>query len=94
MHRTLCAIALLCAASAHATLEQRDLDADGSVDAYYDSAAGLTWQAQPQSFNWFVHHYAGQLEVAGVTGWQLPTTEQLDSLVFDALGNPVAPQGT
>lgn len=86
MHRTLCAIALLCATAAHA-LEARDIDADGTVDAYYDRSHDLTWQARPQSFNWFVHYHAGAVAVAGLSGWQLPTVAQLDSLVLDTLGN-------
>jgi hypothetical protein len=90
MKRLLCALAMLVATAVHATLEQRDLDANGTVDAYFDSSTSLTWQAEPQSFNWFVRMYAGQIEVAGVTGWQLPTVAQLDSLVFDALGNTAA----
>lgn len=84
MFRPLCAAALLCATAAHA-LEARDFNADGTVDAFYDAAAGLTWDANPRPLMDFLGN--DDFEVAGVRGWQLPTAEQLDSLVFGALGN-------
>lgn len=86
MHRTLCAIALTCASAAHA-LEARDYDADGTVDAYFDRAAGLTWQARPQYESGFVDVYVDQIKVGGVQGWKLPSVDELGSLVYGALGN-------
>ena len=60
-----------------ATLEARDINGDGTVDAYYDIALDLTWLA-----DWNVNGrqhwntnltWATGLDVYGVTGWRLPS---------------------
>lgn len=86
MQRTLCALALLCAGTAQAALEARDFNTDGTVDAYYDTAADLTWADNPRPLQDYLRS-GDSFEVASVAGWQLPTAAQLDSLVFGALGN-------
>lgn len=60
-----------------ATLQARDLDRDGVVDAYYDTTLNISWLASanvagPLDFNSAVAWATG-LDVAGVTGWHLPT---------------------
>lgn len=69
------------------TLESRDIDNDGTVDAYYDKALNISWLAnananpEPDS-QWGIPGFAtfdeatswaANLNVGGVTGWHLPT---------------------
>ena len=59
------------------TLQARDLDNDGSVDAYYDTTLNISWLADANvigavNFN-TASTWATSLDVAGVTGWHLPT---------------------
>src|SRR5215831_1367818 len=62
--------------TAHAALLPRDIDGDGVVDAYYDTAQDITWFADwsvsgkltwDQAVAW-----AASLNVHGVGGWRLP----------------------
>ena len=83
-----CAVALVAASlSAHSvgvagqgtwetTLQARDINGDGVIDAYYDSALNISWLA-----NWNVNGligwgaanaWAAGLDVFGTTGWRLP----------------------
>lgn len=67
------------------TLQARDLDNDGIVDAYYDSGLNISWLANAnalanpdEGFNGQVSFddavaWASSLNVAGITGWHLPT---------------------
>lgn len=71
------------------TLQARDLDGNGTVDAYYDTALNISWLADANvigqvDFNG-ASTWANGLNVAGVTGWQLPTIK-IDSCGTDGLG--------
>lgn len=82
-------MALLGASTSHAapvpgqgtwetTLQARDLDGDGTVDAWYDTAQQISWLADwnvagPMSWH-DATAWAGTLDVKGVTGWRLPRT--------------------
>lgn len=64
------------------TLKKRDLNGDSVVDAYYDTALGITWLANMQLVGnpWFMSWYQAKQFVAGiningVTGWRLPTLD-------------------
>jgi hypothetical protein len=59
------------------TLKPRDINHDGIVDAYYDTALNVTWLANwdvngPMNWNTQVA-WASGLSVYGVTGWRLPS---------------------
>jgi uncharacterized repeat protein (TIGR01451 family) len=56
----------------------RDIDGDGVVDAYYDTALNITWLADwnagGQVLTWDqAVAWAASLNVHGVTGWRLPS---------------------
>jgi hypothetical protein len=86
--RRLIGLALWCAAGlTHAapvpgqgtwesTLHGRDIDGNGSTDAYYDSALNVTWMADWNSSGLIVFEdalaWAANLTVAGLGGWRLP----------------------
>jgi hypothetical protein len=72
------------------TLQARDLDGDGNADAYYDTTLDISWLADAdvigqatfaQAASW-----AANLNVAGVTGWHLPTIH-IDSCGTDGYGD-------
>lgn len=59
------------------TLQARDINQDGVVDAYYDSALNITWLANwnangAQSWDTAVA-WASGLNLYGVVGWRLPS---------------------
>ena len=59
------------------TLQPRDIDGDGIVDAWYDTDLDLTWAATPTmsgKADWptLVKAFA-QLEIKGVKGWHMPS---------------------
>lgn len=58
------------------TLEARDINGDGTPDAYYDTDLNITWLADwhaNQRQNWDTHvAWSADLNVFGVTGWRLP----------------------
>jgi hypothetical protein len=61
------------------TLQPRDIDHDGSIDAYYDTALNITWLdlELPGStpLNWYsASSTAATFSIFGVTGWRLPRT--------------------
>jgi hypothetical protein len=80
------------------TLLPRDLDGDGVVDAYYDTALDISWldnfEADTRDANAFAIHagfpasfevardWAAGLDVYGVTGWRLPRVEPVDGVAF------------
>jgi PEP-CTERM motif len=71
------------------TLQARDLDGNGSVDAYYDTTLNISWLANANvigqvDFN-AATSWATGLDVAGVTGWRLPTIN-INSCGTDGLG--------
>lgn len=69
------------------TLQARDINHDGSVDAYYDTALNVTWLAdafadgpppgfpagRPLLFWGDAQEWVHSLDVHGVTGWRLPS---------------------
>ena len=89
MHVWVAALLLLGGATgAQATLEARDFNHDGNVDAYYDSAQNITITADanlpatqgvvtdpslPGALTWQgAMDWAAGLDLLGVTGWRLP----------------------
>lgn len=60
-----------------ATLQARDLNADGLVDAYYDTSLNISWLANADVIGTGTYDmamaWASGLDVYGVTGWHLPT---------------------
>lgn len=59
------------------TLQPRDINGDGTVDAFFDTALHVTWLANAKPFsgdNWLsANAWAKNLSVYGVSGWRLPT---------------------
>jgi hypothetical protein len=59
------------------TLQARDLDADGTVDAYYDTVLDISWLADADPLGRVdfdtANTWATTLTVAGIGGWHLPT---------------------
>lgn len=59
------------------TLQARDIDGDGTTDAYYDTALNISWLANANVIGLAnfdtARTWANGLDVAGVTGWHLPT---------------------
>lgn len=85
---TLIATALLAPGASHAagvsgqgtwetTLQPRDLNGDGSVDAFYDTVLKLSWMADANVaglMNWAdAQAWAANLDLHGTTDWRLPT---------------------
>jgi PEP-CTERM motif len=72
------------------TLQARDLDGDGSVDAYYDTTLDISWLADADVIGRVdfdsAAAWAGGLNVAGVDGWHLPTIH-IDSCGTDGYGD-------
>jgi hypothetical protein len=79
----LSAATLILSMPAQATMEARYLDATPGIDAYFDTATGLTWlqnvhhadgtldMSSPSSLTWA----AGSAWAAGLgTGWRMPST--------------------
>jgi PEP-CTERM motif len=57
------------------TLQARDLDGNGSIDAYYDNALNITWLADASAFNgtWNASKaWADKLVVGAYSAWRLP----------------------
>lgn len=56
------------------TLKPRDLNSDGIVDAYYDTALNITWSDVPLGkASWPSHNGNALLnKLGGVSGWRLP----------------------
>jgi len=58
------------------TLSPRDINRDGTIDAYYDSSQGITWLANADvngRMTWSdAVTWVAELDVHGVSGWRLP----------------------
>ena len=58
------------------TLSPRDLDRNGSVDAFYDTALNITWLRELRPYDhmqWAsARAWASTLDVGGYSGWRLP----------------------
>lgn len=71
------------------TLQGRDLDGDGTSDAYYDTALDISWLANANVIGLVdfsaASAWANSLDVAGVTGWHLPTIH-INTCGADGLG--------
>jgi len=69
------------------TLEPRDLNGNGKVDAYYDTELDITWLRDANAngvMNWnSANEWATGLNVHGVTGWRLPTMIDDDALLHE-----------
>lgn len=68
------------------TLQARDINADGTVDAYYDTALNITWLANANSgyLTWDDAQAAvGGLNVYGVSGWRLPDAKPVNGTGFN-----------
>lgn len=73
------ASALLMAGAAHAVLQDRDLDGDTVVDAYYDTELDITWLRNANMANtnmsWAAAvAWAEGFSFAGYDDWRLPTS--------------------
>ena len=63
------------------TLQARDVDGDGSTDAYYDTALNITWLAnanangeEQQLMSWSqANSWAANLTVGSIDNWRLPS---------------------
>jgi hypothetical protein len=59
------------------TLKNRDLNGDGIVDAFYDTALNISWLANANvngRMNWgAAMSWATNLNIYGAVGWRLPT---------------------
>lgn len=66
----------MAAGSWQTSLQARDLNGDGEVDAYYDAQQDISWLAnarptEPMDW-WAARHYVRNLNIHGVVGWRLP----------------------
>jgi len=72
------------------TLQARDIDGDGTADAYYDTTLNISWLADADMIGRVdfssASSWATSLNVAGVTGWHLPTIN-IDSCGTDGYGD-------
>ncbi len=78
------------------TLQSRDLDGNpATIEAYYDTVLNITWLAnanlaQTSGFDsdglmlWAAANtWAAGLDINGITGWRLPTTNPIDGTTAD-----------
>jgi PEP-CTERM motif len=60
------------------SLQSRDINGDGNIDAYYDTSLDMTWLADANvagRMSWSeAVSWTASLNVHGLTGWQLPST--------------------
>src|SRR5262249_28041337 len=73
----LAAWTLSASVATYGALLPRDIDGDGVVDAYYDTAQNIPWladwNASGKQLTWDqAMTWAGSLNVHGVIGWRLP----------------------
>jgi len=75
--------AALVSATAQAALQDRDLDGNGEVDAFYDTDLDITWLRDANvngQMNWdSAVAWAEGFSFAGYDDWRLPTTLQPDA---------------
>ena len=76
MRKFLAAVALLCAGAVQAAIPQaRDLNGDGTADAYYDPAQNLTWLATSSGsgrYNGWILPASILETETGIFPWRLP----------------------
>lgn len=77
------------------SLQARDFDDDGAIDAYYDTALNLTWLADANyvvtsgvdfdgKMAWAdALNWAGSLQLYGGSDWRLPTVTPVDGVAFN-----------
>ena len=87
-------VSLLAASGAQATLLGRDLNNDGTYDAYYDNVLNISWLADANyamtsgrsatgRLLWSeAMDWAGQLNIYGVSAWRLPTLAPINGSAF------------
>jgi len=72
--------ALVIAAPAHAALQDRDIDKNGQIDAFYDTTLNITWLRNANmngEMNWQeASTWAANLEFGGFSDWRLPEVSQ------------------
>jgi hypothetical protein len=73
------AATLLAAGPALAALQDRDLDKNGQVDAFYDTDLDITWlrdaNALGRQTDWYTAvAWAANFSIGGYGGWRLPTS--------------------
>ncbi|MCU7370230.1 DUF1566 domain-containing protein [Paucibacter sp. O1-1] len=58
------------------TLQARDIDKDGTTDAFYDTALNITWlrAGSTNTMNWGTADAWAKQDRFGLSGWRLPTT--------------------
>lgn len=73
------ASALLLACTAQAALQDRDLDGNGQVDAFYDTDLDITWLRDANVNGWRDWNtavaWAASFSFAGYDDWRLPTSD-------------------
>src|SRR6476646_6939111 len=73
----------------------RDINGDGTVDAWYDTSTNLTWLASAQNLTYAEGaSYIAGLNVYGVTGWAWSNQLQVSTMYHVDLGNVDGPPGT
>jgi len=94
--------AILLAGAAQAALEDRDLDGDAVVDAFYDTELDITWLRDANvngAMNWWnAVAWANGYSFGGYSDWRLPTSDtcsgygctgsEMGHLWYTELGNP------
>lgn len=69
------------------TLQSRDINGDGTVDAYYDTVLDVTWLANANAagyLNWAqTQDWLQNLDVHGVKGWRLPEVKPVNGTSFN-----------
>ncbi len=74
------AVAMLIAGAAHAALQDRDLDGDTVVDAFYDTDLDITWLRDANVnglMDWTTAvAWAGGYSFGGYSDWRLPASDE------------------
>lgn len=72
--------ALLISAPTHAALQDRDIDKNGQIDAFYDTTLNITWLRNANMNGEMTWHeastWAANLEFGGFSDWRLPEVSQ------------------
>ena len=73
------------------TLQSRDLDGDGTTDAFYDSVLNVTWLRNANlngRMNWVsANGWADNLVFGGYSDWRLPTVSPVNGVGFQYVGS-------
>lgn len=79
---SLACAALLVAGTAQAALQDRDLDGNGQVDAFYDTDLDITWLRDANvngAMDWdSAASWASGFSIGGHSNWRLPTVDTAD----------------